>query len=290
MNLVGKIFVVVILVMSIVFMALSMAVYTVQKNWREVVLRQKEEPGKDLGLKYQVEKLKIENEDLKSQKEKAEKSFTDEKAVLVQANTKLQTKLDIETKDRMSLESGQAAMKKEVSDDVAAMSSTQKNSTDFRAERDTLRKELLEAQQDRDAHFKKVVDLTDQLNQAVDEKELLRRRTDDLAKDVAKANDALLWYKINKDSDYQNANPPKGVKGTVTEVLGHGLIEIDLGSDQGIRVGHRLEVYRTIGGQPTYVGPVEVVKTDPSNSACKIDPKSQNTNVMVNDSVATKID
>ena len=39
MNLVGKIFVVVILVMSVVFMAFAMAVYATHRNWREVVMR-----------------------------------------------------------------------------------------------------------------------------------------------------------------------------------------------------------------------------------------------------------
>ena len=40
MNLVGKIFVVLILVMSVLFMAFAMAVYATHKNWREVVNEQ----------------------------------------------------------------------------------------------------------------------------------------------------------------------------------------------------------------------------------------------------------
>ena len=38
MNLVGKIFIVLIFVMSLVFMAFSMAVYATHRNWREVVV------------------------------------------------------------------------------------------------------------------------------------------------------------------------------------------------------------------------------------------------------------
>ena len=71
---------------------------------------------------------------------------------------------------------------------------------------------------------------------------------------------------------------------------GGGLVEISLGSDAGLMKGHKLEVYRTAGGQSTYVGRIEVVKTDPSRAACKIDPKFQNSNVMVGDRVASKID
>lgn len=70
MNLVGKIFIVVILVLCLVFMALSMAVYTAQRNWREVVMLQKDQltPGKELGLKWRLEDAKAQNEDLNNQK------------------------------------------------------------------------------------------------------------------------------------------------------------------------------------------------------------------------------
>ena len=48
-----------------------------------------------------------------------------------------------------------------------------------------------EAQKDRDAHFKEVVRLTEELNEAVNEKDLLKKRTDELTKDLAKANTLL---------------------------------------------------------------------------------------------------
>ena len=58
----------------------------------------------------------------------------------------------------------------------------------------------------------------------------------------------------------------------------------------GLLKGHQLEVYRIGGGQSTYVGRIEVVKTSPDKSVCKIDPKFQNSNMMVGDRVASKID
>ena len=83
--------------------------------------------------------------------------------------------------------------------------------------------------------------------------------------------------------------PPR-VDGVVTATPGAGLVEISLGSDQGLRKGHRLEVYRIGGGQSTYVGRVEVVRTAATRSVCKIDPKYQNSNIMVGDRVASRID
>ena len=287
MNLVGKIFVVVIFVLCLVFMALTMAVYTAQRNWREVVMLEQAGPGKELGLKYQLDRAKKENENLNDVKTKLEKEYATEKAAKQQALSKLQAELAIAKKDRISLEAGRADLEKDMRDKVAAMSATQKNATDFRLELDKQRTDLLQAQKDRDKHFGRVVELTDLLNQAVNDKEQLRKRTVELAKDVKKADEALQWHGFpDKNSDYKSKTPPK-VDAIVTSVNGDGLIEISLGSDAGLREGHQLEIYR---GPSTYVGRVKVVKTDPSKSVCKVDPNFQNSNIMVNDRVASKID
>jgi hypothetical protein len=292
MNLVGKIFVIVIFVLCLVFMALTMAVYTAQRNWREVVMLEQDKvtPGKELGLKYQKERLEHDNAELKDLKGRLEREYAAEKSAKQQSLSKLQTELEIVKKERKTLEAGKADLEKDMRDKVAAMSATQKNATDYRQELEKQRTDLLQAQKDRDAHFKEVVRLTDELNRAVNDKELLRKRTAELAKDLAKADEALRWNGFqDKNSDYKNKNPPK-VDAIVTSVNGDGLIEISLGSDAGLRKGHQLEVYRINGGQSTYVGRVEVVKTDPSKSVCKVDPKYQTSNIMVNDRVASKID
>ena len=79
MNLVGKIFVVLITVMSFVFMAFALSVYATHQNWRLAVENPESEvaPGKPLGLKFQLEaanKRKTELQDeldkLKKQREK----------------------------------------------------------------------------------------------------------------------------------------------------------------------------------------------------------------------------
>ncbi len=295
MNLVGKIFTVVILVLCLVFMGLAIAVYTAQKNWRDVVMLSRDDltkpgnAGKPLGLKWQLEQAKHDNDDLRTQKEKIDQEYAAEKTARQQTLSRLQTELEIAKKDRKSLEAARADLEKDKRDAVAAMSATQKSLMAMQTERDNQRKALLEAQQDRDKHFNQMVAVTDQLNQAVNEKELLRQRTLELAKDLKKADDALRYNGLDKNVDYKSKMPPK-LDAIVTSVNGDGLIEISLGSDAGLREGHHLEVYRTGGGQSTYVGRVKVVRTDPSKSVCKVDPNFQNSNVMVNDRVASKIE
>ena len=70
MNLVGKIFVVVIFVMSLVFMTLAMMVYAMHKNWRDVVVNEKEEPGKPLGLSRRLQDEQAHNKALADQLDK----------------------------------------------------------------------------------------------------------------------------------------------------------------------------------------------------------------------------
>ena len=166
---------------------------------------------------------------------------------------------------------------------------TETNAKDYQRERNKLRVDLAQAQKDRDEHFKEVVRKTDDFNRAVSERDEFRKLLEDTKMELAKANKCLRYHGLNKDSDYENANPPK-VDGIVTSVLESGLIQISLGSDHGLRKGHILQISRIGGVQPVYVGRVEVVKTDPSASVCKIDPKYQQSNVMVNDRVSSKIE
>ncbi len=294
MNLVGKIFVVLIFVMSVVFMSLAMMVYATHRNWREVVELPPDSPklgqaGKEIGLKFQLREIKKQNDDLRNQLETLKKDIARERAAKVQSLTKLETEKDELIKERRDLQAGYADLEKAKRNAVAAMNATQKVAADYRMELEKLRSDILQARQDRDAHFKEVVRLTDELHQAVNEKEQLRKRAQDVSKDLAKAREALRYFDIDEDSDYKSKTPPR-VDGVVLAVPGDKLVEISIGSDDGLRKGHRLEVYRVSGESSTYVGRIEVVKTSPARSVCKIDPKYQNSQVREGDRVAAEIE
>ena len=289
MNLVGKIFVVLILVMSVLFMAFAMAVYATHKNWREVVElpRDKVVPGKEIGLQYQLQDAEADKNRLTEQLENLIEQLNAEQAAKDQAIAKLENELDVARTELKGAEARQNELDKAQRQTVAAINSTQTNATDYRQERDGLRTQISDAQKDRDAHFKEVTRLTESLNQAVNEKETLRKRTDELAKDLAKADLVLRKFGLNKDKDYSDVPPI--VDGVIRATLGDGLVEISIGADDGLMKGHKLEVYRTDAGHSTYVGRIEVVKAAPDRAVCRIDPKFQNSNVMKGDRVASRI-
>ena len=64
--------------------------------------------------------------------------------------------------------------------------------------------------------------------------------------------------------------PPLLLGGTVLAVLEEGQVEISFGTADGLRSGHRLEVYRQTGSLGIYVGQIEVVQAAPKKSRCKI--------------------
>jgi hypothetical protein len=288
MNLVGKIFVVLILVMSVLFMAFAMAVYATHHNWREMVENEQPAPDKPLGLAKQLKDAKERNKELTDEAEKLKQQFDAEKAAKTQAVAKLENELKLAKDELSRLEAKHADLEKATREAVATMNATQTNTTDFRKELEGQRTTVENAHKDRDANFKEVVRLTDALNQAANEKDLLKKRTDELAKDLAKAEQVLRKFGLDKNKNLANVPPP--VDGLITATPGAGLVEISIGSDMGLVKGHQLEVYRVGGGQSTYVGRIEVVKTAPDKAVCKIDPKFQNANILVGDRVASKIE
>ncbi len=289
MNLVGKIFTVLIFVMSVVCMVSAVFVYATHKNWKDVVLRTAEETplGEEIGLKYQLEQKIEQNQKLKDLKDKLEKDHDWELNAKDQAHGKLETEYGLLTNEHTQLIEQHAKEVSERRNAVAAISAAHQTLAKFRGEVETLRTDKAEAQTDRDAHFKQVLQLEDTLHQAVNERERLRKRMVELAEDLRKAETVLRHFGYDKD---MSLDPfPPIVKGTVAAVTRPDLIEISIGSDDGLKVGHKLEVLRDAGGRSIYVGRVYVVKTTFDKAACKVDPNFRKSNIQMGDRVTSKI-
>jgi len=290
MNLVGKIFIVLIFIMSLVFMSFVVAVYATHKNWKEVVLRPENEvkPGKELGLKFQLDQSKARNQELNDQLDKLKQEVTTEKAAKRQQLSKLETENDELRKERDQQQKDLAKLEQQVRDAVAAMESTQKNATALRGEVDGLREEIRATQKDRDAQFTRVVQLTDELHQTVGQLKSAQARSTQLAADYANALEVLRKHDLTPDPKRYEPKPPR-VDGVVKAVSGEGLVEVSIGSDDGLMKGHTLEVYRSGEGVSTYLGRIEVTATQPDKSVCKVLPEFRKGQIQVGDRVASKL-
>jgi uncharacterized phage infection (PIP) family protein YhgE len=141
--------------------------------------------------------------------------------------------------------------------------------TTVRSESDKLRAEIREAMAVRDKLFAQVVELTDKMHQLQGAMKVLKERNAQLLAQLSKAKSAV-------DEQIQ-------VEGVVTALGQDGLLEVSIGSDDGVRVGTKLDVIR--GGM--YIGRVQVLKTDPDRAVAQSIPDLMNGQPKIRDRVFT---
>ena len=168
MNLVGKIFVLLIFIMSLVFMAFSVAVYATHRNWRELVT------NKDTGLKAKldVEKAKVQN--LELLRSNLEKQMQTEEQARLDALNKLRMEYTQvkQAYDEQSLKL--ANLTTDARQAVEAAQVAQTMLDDKLKEIDTLQSDIQKAHEDRDTRFKEAVALTDKVHELEGERSRLK--------------------------------------------------------------------------------------------------------------------
>ena len=145
-----------------------------------------------------------------------------------------------------------------------------------------LRDDLRGAQKDRDEVFIQVVDLTEKLNQAESLRQLLDERNKEAAFQLAQMKMVLDRHGLAPDALVSHI-PPK-VDGVVLEVSGKDLIEISIGADDGLKVGHALDVYRG----STYLGRIVIRKTGPDRAVGQVLRELQRGQIKRGDRVTTR--
>jgi uncharacterized phage infection (PIP) family protein YhgE len=261
--------------MSLVFMTLVVMVYQVHRNWRDVVMRPEKDAvgGKEPGLKFQLEKARIEVNEAKDKLEKLTNAINEEKKDKRETLAKLENQLDTLQKEKDALDKDLAKETQTARDTTSALQSTQTNLTAKMTELDKLREEIRVTQKDRDDQMRRVVDLTDQLHQAVASKMTLKATNEQLAQQMARANEVLRHFGHSIETPLTN-EPPVPVDGLVTAVRDDNkLVEISLGTDMGVLRGHRLEVARNVGGTSKYLGKIEVIEARKTDAVAKVLPE-----------------
>jgi hypothetical protein len=286
MTLVGKIFVVAILVMCVVFMGFTMAVYSNHVNWREKVElpRSKATPTKPAGLTFQLDDAKAENAALKAEIERREKDLAAFQAASQQQLGKLESKLDEVTKERDKIREDLVAAQKNNSELTTTVDSSSKVLEQKTGEVSKLRDEIRDEQQSRDTVFAQVVDKTENLHKLHGQLVNLKERNEQLVQEVAHYKRVLDAKGIDAHAPLVDVPPP--VDGLITAVRGNDLIEISIGSDDGLKVGHTLEVFRE---GKAYLGRAEIVKTAPDRAVAKILPDYRKGVPQKGDRVATRL-
>jgi hypothetical protein len=278
MNLVGKIFTVLILVMSLVFMTFVTLVHYTHKNWMDVVV------NPTTGLDKQLKDKNKDNVDLKKDNERYAKELDLEK---IRRRNDL-TKLEGEAKELRAERTKNEKLINEKDDALrtltAANLACQEQLKVLRADNEKLVIDIKTANTDRDAQFKKVVELTDQVNNAANERALAEKRSLELAASLQEARDVLRVLGVKNVKAALLGMPPD-LQGFVTAVPRQDLVEISVGSDDGVKKGGKFEVTRG----DTYIGRIEVMETQADRAVCRVDATNTRSQIQRGDVVRVSL-
>lgn len=258
MNLLGKSFSVLILLLSVVFMVLALAVNASHRNWRDMVLA-------DDGLKAQIESYERTNDQLREARARTQAELDREKAARRTALAALQTQLDqLESQLRESEATVQQLQAKNT--ELAQLDRSRAEELEkLTAETTLLRAQIRKEQQDRDTLFAETLKLTDDMNALRGIVQLQEDRNDQLLAQVTRYKEVVDAAGLNMNDPLDGAPPERN--GSVLVInRPRKLVEISIGYDDGLREGHFLEVTR--GGR--YVTRLRVRETEPDRSVAEI--------------------
>ena len=282
MTLVGKIFTVLILIMSVAFLMLAVTVFATHTNWRDVVMRPRE-GGKEPGLKVQIEELSAKVKTLLDELQRAADRLAIEQAARRYALAALQTKLESAKTELQRREAQFAELQAAHGTLLTTLETNEENLKKVTDEIAQLRTDMRAVQQARDEKFNEVVQLTDRLNELEGMRKDLEERRGQLLEQVGRMKLVLDRHELDEFTPVVDL-PPR-VDGVVVAVGDKGLVEISIGSDDGLREGHKLEVFRG----NSYLGRVVIRRTEPDRAVAEIDPAYRKGSIRKGDRVATKL-
>lgn len=274
MTLLGKIFTMLIFIMSLVYMAFAVAVYATHKNWKDEALTNLK-PALDQSQKT-IAALQAEINDLTITVQR-------ERSARVGALSGLETKLVHAQEQLRQREAELATLTSTHATAVQAMDQVQTRLAGLVQEVDTLRADVRKAQNERDTMFTQVVALTDEAHRLQGTLDQLETTRQTLAAQVARYKNVMDKHGLTEYSLVSHI--PPAIDGLVQAVGERNLIEVSLGADDGLQSGHELEVYRN----NTYLGRVVIRKAAPNAAVAEIIPQYRVGTIRVGDRVATKV-
>lgn len=185
-NLVGKIMMVLITVLSILFMSFAVAVYMTHQDWRAGVERPETDvgPGKPLGLKFQLAEAQAKNEALTAQLESLKKQVETETLDRQQRLAKLEHTRVQRVAELARVYEAHATLLRTQEQNVADLKQVADQLEEVTAQVAKLRQEIAKTEQLRNGHFANVLVVTEQVHEQQRQLRLLEERRVQLAAQV----------------------------------------------------------------------------------------------------------
>lgn len=280
---VGKILVVLIAFAATGFMFLAVTVFTTRINWKNKYDEQLAE----------YKKLQEKKASLDTNIQTLTQAIT----VAVDNHKRDRDSLLVQTKNQQSEYATLLENLKQARSDVAKYETRAAEAlAEARARVEEslgLRKQLDETQKEKREAIKKQFELNQQLIELQDNFETIAARLNALTERETNLVAVLRSYGIfdetTKDERTLLRENPPDIQGVVTEADTQGKhIQISVGSDDGLRKGHRLHIFR-LKPEGKYLGQIELIEVDSDKSVGRIVPTLKRGNIQEGDRVSNRI-
>ncbi len=271
MNLLGKILTGVILVMSLIFATVAMMVGATTKNWKAQAdsLTQKVQTAQRLneGLRGDIDELKMRI-----------KVEAVSRAAAIQALNTLNLNLLEEVKSKEALLTAKTIETERALAELATSNARLKEQDarvlDLQSKNETLIADLTNTK-------KKLAGLIDNNNQIVGNLEIAKERREQLENILALYTRIMAKNGLDADDETKDI-PPANLAGKITSADRERVV-ISMGKDNGIRVGHQLDVLRG----DRFIGRITVTEIQEKRATAKIEKSLTQTAIQKDDKVIT---
>ena len=230
-NVLGKIFVFGVFVMSLMLMSFAVAIYSSHINWQEYAKKKQDD----------LEKLKAEETSLNQEITRLTANVASSEAARDQVVAKFQQAIIEKDKELRTLKDARDDKLTEMQKKIADLATVEADLTRAREEVAKLQADVREKQQKVDAQVTRAAEIAGQLHEKESFLEIANERKSQLEKQVAQARLLLKQNGLSLDSLPQDRVPT--INGVVMAVADDA-IEVSLGFDDGLQTGHQIEVYR----------------------------------------------
>jgi len=271
-NVLGKIFVFGVFVMSLMLMSFAVAIYSSHVNWQEVAKKKQED----------LDKLKAEETSLNQEITRLTANVATSEAARDQVIAKFQQALIEKDKELRTLKDARDDKLTEMQKKIADLATVEADLTRAREEVTKLQAEVRDKQQKVDSQVTRAAEIAGQLHEKESFLEIANERKAQLEKQVAQARLLLKQNGLSLDSLPKDRVPT--MNGVVMAVADDA-IEVSLGFDDGLQTGHQIEVYRN----DEYLGRAIVKSVKPDRAVAVLVREYSRGIVQRGDKVTTRL-
>ncbi len=276
MNNIGRAFVVLIALACLVFLTFSVVLYTSHKNWKETSAK----------IEAKIKPLEEQRDRLTAEKEDLLRMIDIEKSAYLKTIAALKTQAQMLDRENKDLAEKNTVLESDIRRRTDVLTANNEQIKELQATISSLSNDLASAQQSRSKYLSDLAAVIGEMHEGATVLGEVQKTNVSLRNDLEKAITVLDMKGLDSSASLYGTTPPFVLNGKVTAVKNNAekLIIIDLGSDEGLKAEHQLEVSRGA----VYLGKVQVVSTEPHAAVCKILPQYKQGEIKEGDNVSTK--